>query len=509
MRRSKLLTPDCLAHRMSSQDRPKPPHKRLLGPPYRLVRRVLSPLHPGRVGSLAAWVLRVVRAIRRRRRDPRLTVGVDVSPLWEPLTGIGWYLYRLLEHLADREDLALRLYGPTLSATESVPPPAAPLPEGPSLERVLYPVPEEASVHPDRLIRLVRRLERWLIAADANQVLFAPNYLPSARFAACTGALVATVHDLGYRRVPWAIRQETLERLETDLDEVWFRARRIVVDSRAVRDEIVSEDLAQPGRLRVIPLGPGQLPGPPPGHPPGGTGTHGAELPPAGIPRGYALSVGTLEPRKNLETLLEAWRALRRRRGAAAPPLVLCGAFGWKSGALRSLVETARTEGWLHHLGYMDEASLGALYRNARLFVFPSRYEGFGLPVLEAFGAGVPVVASDLPVIRELGGDAALYAPPRDVEAWVEVIETLLDDRELARRLAAAASERAREFTWERAAELHVQVFQEAASPSASLRRHSPRSRSRIPGGANARQLASPPADQTPRIGEAPTEIGP
>ncbi|HEX6199343.1 MAG TPA: glycosyltransferase family 1 protein [Thermoanaerobaculia bacterium] len=434
----------------------KPLHKRLLGPPYRLGLRVLSRLHPRRVRDLLLWGVGVLAAIRRRRRDPRLTVAVDVSPLWEPLTGIGWYLYRLLQHLAPRQDLVLRLYGPTLAAAEAVPPPVVPLPEGPALERVLYAIPEDASLHRDRLIHLVRRLEPWLVAADGNRVVFAPNYLPSPRFAAAPGALVATVHDLGYRRVPWAVRRETQERLEAELDQVWFRARRIVTDSRAVRDEIVAEGLAASGRLRVVPLGPGQLPG--------SAGAEGASPPPAGLPPGgYALSVGTLEPRKNLETLLEAWRALRRRRSGAAPPLVLCGAFGWKAEGLRTRVEAARAEGWLHHLGYVDEAALAALYRGARLFVFPSRYEGFGLPVLEALAAGVPVVASDLPVVRELAAGAALYAPPMDVEAWVRQVERLLDDPELARRLAEAGGERARRYTWGAAAEAYAEIFREAA----------------------------------------------
>ena len=434
----------------------KPLHKRLLGPPYRLGRRVLSRLHPRRVRDLLRWGFGVLAAIRRRRRDPRLTVAVDVSPLWEPLTGIGWFLYRLLQHLAAREDLVLRLYGPTLAAAEAVPPPAVPLPEGPALEPVLYPVPADASLHRDRLIRLLRRLEPWLVAADGNRVVFAPNYLPSPRFAAAPGALVATIHDLGYRRVPWAVRRETQERLEAELDQVWFRARRIVTDSRAVRDEIVEEGLAAPERLRVVALGPGQLPG--------RVGAERASSAPAGLPPGsYALSVGTLEPRKNLETLLEAWRALRRRRPGHVPPLVLSGAFGWKTEDLRARVAAARAEGWLHHLGYVDEAALGALYRGARLFVFPSRYEGFGLPVLEALAAGVPVVASDLPVVREVAAEAALYAPPTEVEAWVRQVERLLDDPDLARRLAQAGRERAARFTWEAAAEAYVAIFREAA----------------------------------------------
>jgi alpha-1,3-rhamnosyl/mannosyltransferase len=458
----------------------KPLHKRLLGPPYRFLRARLWGLRryrPRELRELARWAAGVARAIRRRRREERLTVAVDVSLLWEPLTGIGWYVYRLLERLAPREDLALRLYGPSLAAGEAIPPPVVPLPAGPAIERVLYPTGGGEVFHQDRLVLLLRRLERWLIAADGNRVVFAPNYLPSPRFSAAGGALVATVHDLGYRMVPWAIRQETLERLEAELDLVWSRARRIVTDSAAVRDEIAAQGLAGPDRVRVIPLGPGQEPGREPGTAggPSGSGDPGAGTGPGGSspslpdgPAGYALSVGTLEPRKNLETLLDAWRSLRRRRAAAGaagevPSLVLCGQYGWKSEGLRRRVEEAEAEGWLRHLGYVDEGALASLYRGARLFVFPSRYEGFGLPVLEAFAAGVPVVASDLPVLRELAGDAVRYAPPTDVEEWVRQVAAVLDDPELARRLAAAGRERAKGYTWERAAELHVQVFREAA----------------------------------------------
>jgi alpha-1,3-rhamnosyl/mannosyltransferase len=219
----------------------------------------------------------------------------------------------------------------------------------------------------------------------------------------------------------------------------------------------------------VIPLGPG-LPLDRTQYRPDGT----AGLP-EGAPEGYALSVGTLEPRKNLETLLRAWRRLRRRRrarGETVPPLVLCGGYGWKAEGLRREVDAARAEGWLHHFGYVSEQELAAFYRNARLFVFPSRYEGFGLPLLEAMSAGVPAVASDLPVLRELGGDAALYAPALDEETWAERVEELLSDGELAERLAAAGRERAARFTWERAAEEHVAVFREAAESSGAIAAH-------------------------------------
>lgn len=433
----------------------KPLHKRVLGPPYRLVLGVLSRLHPRRVWALLVWGLGIVAAIRRRRRDPRLTVAVDVSPLWEPLTGIGWYLYRILQQLAFREDLVLRLYGPTLAAAEAVPPPAVRLPEGPSLERVLYPVPEDASLHRDHLILLVRRLKGRLIAADRNRVVFAPNFYPARRFgpaaARCGTALVATVHDLAFRHVPWAVGDETLELLSRHLARTLREAVRIVTPSEAVRRELAEEGLAPPERVRAIHHGSGQLAG------------EGPARPPSWAPRRYALFVGTVEPRKNLETLIRAWRMLGRRLGDRTPALVVCGRFGWKDERLRREVEAAAAEGWLHHPGYVPNEELAALFRGALCLAFPSHYEGFGLPVLEAFAAGTPVVASDLPVLREVAGDAALYAPPDRPEAWAEACAALATDPRLRQELAARGRERASRFSWSRSAEGHAEVFREAA----------------------------------------------
>jgi len=267
--------------------------------------------------------------------------------------------------------------------------------------------------------------------------------------------LVATVHDLSYLKVPWAVRQETQDNLERHLDWVWSRAAMILTDSHAVRGEIVGAGLAAPSRVRTVHLAAAHRPDDP--DDPGDPGE-----PPAGAPELYALFVGTVEPRKNLETLLDAWSGLRAQ-SADPPSLVVCGRLGWKSGGLAKRIERAESEGWLRHFGYVSDSELASLYRNALLVALPSHYEGFGLPVLEALAAGTPVVASDIPVLREVAGDAALYAPPDRPDLWTERIEALLDDGDLARSLGTRGPERARRFTWERSADEHVEVFREAA----------------------------------------------
>jgi alpha-1,3-rhamnosyl/mannosyltransferase len=394
-----------------------------------------------------------------------LTVAVDVAAYWEPLTGVGRYLDSLLRHLADRDDLRLRLYGERMIDGPWARQPAAPLPEGSALEEVRYPLPPVSMLASRPLHPVLSRLRSLLIAADANRLVFAPNFYPPRRFlpALLTGraSLVATVHDLAYLRHPETVAPATRELLSRRMGRVFFDAAAILTPSEAVRGEIVAAGLAPASRVRAVHHGPG-------GGDAGRPGAGGAH-PPDWAPERYALFVGTLEPRKGVDTLLAAWRRLRRAAassgtGLSLPDLVLVGGPGWMDEALARSLEVGVSEGWLHRPGYVSGAELAALYRAASLLAAPSLYEGFGLPLLEALAAGTPVVASDLPVFREVAGDAALYAPPGRPDRWAEQIARLLADPALAARLAEGGRERAAAFRWERAAEETAEAFHAAAA---------------------------------------------
>ena len=161
----------------------------------------------------------------------------------------------------------------------------------------------------------------------------------------------------------------------------------------------------------------------------------------------YVLWVGTLEPRKNLPLLLDAFRAVVR---AGRPErLVIVGPDGWRGGP-RAVAAAAEDLGdRVRFMGAVRADRLNALYAGATLFAFPSIHEGFGLPVLEAMAQGVAVLASDIPVLREVGGPAAAYVPPTDSGAWAETLVELLNDESRRHRMGAAAREWATEFTWE------------------------------------------------------------
>lgn len=396
------------------------------------------------------WLSQEWAVLSARRSEPRLTVGIEIASFWEPLTGIGWYLYRLIENLAERDDLRVRLYGPSSIASQDLEPPVVALPEGPAIEFVQRHVPHRLVLPTGGLLGWLRRLEPLLIAADGNDVLFAPNYFLPRRFDLARGARVATVHDLGLRHFAWTLRSETLAELNEKFEHAVFEASRLITVSAAIKQELVAAGLADPARVTVVHHGPGQLSSVEPG-----------ELPTA-TPADFALHVGTIEPRKNIVALLDAWRVVRDRL-ENAPQLVLCGKYGWKTNAIRSKVKEAERQGWLTHLGYVEDSELAALYQRAKVVVFPTLYEGFGLPAVEALWARTPLVCSDLPVLREVTGGAALFAPPDRPDLFAERVIEVLTDSGLRDRLIETGAARVRDLSWAAAAESTARVWAEAA----------------------------------------------
>jgi alpha-1,3-rhamnosyl/mannosyltransferase len=236
------------------------------------------------------------------------------------------------------------------------------------------------------------------------------------------------------------------------------RAAHILTDSHFQRAEIIGYFGVAPERVTACHLGVGGEFHPrPPAECQAALERHGLRY------REYLLAVGTLEPRKNLELVLRAYAqlpaALRERC-----PLAIAGVVGWNTATLKPQLRSLARSGAIRLLGFVDEADLPAIYAGARLFLYPSLYEGFGLPPLEAMASGVPVITSNCSSLPEVVGEAGVQIDPGDESALCDSMRRLMDDPQAWRRYSEAGLERARGFTWEKTASLTADVLARAAS---------------------------------------------
>ncbi len=176
----------------------------------------------------------------------------------------------------------------------------------------------------------------------------------------------------------------------------------------------------------------------------------------------FLLAVGTIEPRKNLSTLVAAFEEVVRARPSSPIRLVVAGGRGWMSGATFDAFEKSAARERIVVAGYLGDCELRALYSSCRAFVYPSVYEGFGLPPLEAMRCGAPVVAGDIAAVAEVTNGAARLVNPRDASELARALVELLDDEGARRELSRAGISRAAEFSWGRTARMTLEVYAEA-----------------------------------------------
>jgi glycosyltransferase involved in cell wall biosynthesis len=262
---------------------------------------------------------------------------------------------------------------------------------------------------------------------------------------------VVTVHDLNYLVYPETHFGARSLGMRALVPLAVRRSHRVIVPSDATRRDLVDRLGADGSVIDVVPEGVGQPP------PAGANRRRGGRTESSGRP--LVLSVSAKRPHKNLMRLIEAMHRIPAER---RPLLVLPGYPTPHEAELRGRVQELGLDGDVRFLGWVSSEELEELYAAAACFVFPSLYEGFGLPVLEAMARGVPVATSSRASLGEVAGDAALLFDPEDVDSIVHAIETLLADGALARRLSAAGRERAAKFNWADAAEGTVASYRRA-----------------------------------------------
>jgi glycosyltransferase involved in cell wall biosynthesis len=377
----------------------------------------------------------------------RLTIGIDYRPALSRATGVGRYFEGLLSGLTrvDRENLYLLF----TSSFKERPRPAS----RPGNFRLV-----------DR--RLPVRLLNWLwhrleippldsLTGESLDVVHSPTPLlvPARRARA-----IVTVCDLFFLDHPETTRAEIRRDYAALVRGHARRAEAVLAISETTARD-VAEKLAVPeDRIVVIHAGVDErflANGAPPGESSGSNGGSGGG---SGGERPYLLAVATEEPRKNLPRLLEAVALLGARGWDGR--LVLAGGPGLDTPNLHEAIGRLGLGTRVTRLGYVGPEALPSLYRRARALVLPSLWEGFGLPLLEAMASGIPIVASDIPVHREVAAEAAVFAPAEDAGGLAEAIEDVWFDDSLRSRLVGCGRERVAAFSWEASAKKALALYQ-------------------------------------------------
>ena len=370
------------------------------------------------------------------KRTFMLRIAVDARPLSTEVTGIGRYTEQLLARLTEGEDDWLLLS-------------SSPLQERPWLES---PNVRVRTAHfKSRAAGMAwaqTGLPYWA-GRESVDLLWAPVHR-IARYLPKKIARVVTIHDLVWKHAGDTMRPLSRWLDATLMPEAVRLADRIIAVSNQTAQDLVAEFPESKDKIRVIPLGISTLPAP--------RGRDAVEA--LGLRDPYILFVGTLEPRKNLQRLIEAYAALpeEQRRGHV---LAVAGGRGWGDVDLPGLIGRLGLEGRVHILGYLDETLLSTLYAHAAFLAMPSLYEGFGLPLVEAMSAGRPVLTSMRASMPEVAGPAGVLVDPENLDSLVAGLSRLLDPVEQG-SLAAQARRQAGLFSWERAASATRAVFNEA-----------------------------------------------
>ncbi|MBA2656776.1 MAG: glycosyltransferase family 4 protein [Tatlockia sp.] len=374
-----------------------------------------------------------------------MNIILSIAPIRFPLTGIGRYTWELARNLALQSDLESLLYFSEYKMVSKVPIAG----EHSDLKHWSKRLVQQSALLTNAYHFLIPKLQKRALKLKDNYLFHGPNfYLPPFK-----GKKIATFHDLSLfiraeDHPPGRVRYAQKEILKT-----LKKADALIVDAEYIRQELASYFNYPLAKIHTVPLAAGEEFRPYTAQETRATLAH------YGLEHGqYSFYAGTIEPRKNLLTLLDAYEklpvGLRQQF-----PLVLSGYKGWLSEEIHQRIAKANRSGWAKYLGFTPAEHLPALFAGAKLFTFPSLYEGFGLPILEAMGSGVPVVCSNASTLPEVAGDAALMALPQDVDAWSELLQQGLTDDQWRAQAIKRGFLQAAQFSWARCTEQTMAAY--------------------------------------------------
>jgi glycosyltransferase involved in cell wall biosynthesis len=362
---------------------------------------------------------------------------INTIPLLSSLTGIGRYTFEISKYLEDEKVIKTYFFYGYYS------------------KKLLQPLSKsnlrfvKSFITKSQLVKSIARkllIKISSVLSPSYDIYWEPNFIPLENIKA--KKIVTSVHDFSFILYKEFHPQERIEYFENNFYKNIVRSDKIICFTEFTKNEIINYLDIEENKIKVIP--------------------HGIDhnlfkvykdlQVSFKLPKKFIFSVGSIEPRKNLLGLLNAYNSLKESYKKEYS-LVLAGFKGWENKEIMNIIE--KNKEYIHYLGYISDEELAKTYNLASLFVYPSFYEGFGLPPLEAMACGTPVVTSNVSSLPEVGGDAVIYCNPSEVVDIKEKIELVLNDKGLQKEMIIKGLERVKEFTWEKSAEDHIKVFRE------------------------------------------------
>lgn len=379
-----------------------------------------------------------------------IRVAFNGSALLSPLTGIGQYSKCLAEQLRLGQETELHFFYAAIWSRDIRTGPIKEIGAIKDLIKALVPQP----------YRVSRGLQQWQFSRGTNairpHIYHEPNFIPF-RF---DGPTIITAHDLSWIRFPETHPDERVAVMTKSFPRALEAAHHVLTDAAYVRQEIIDQFGISPERITSVPLGARSI------FRPRSEATCVPVLSKLGLQyRQYVLCVGTLEPRKNLELAIRAYAALppafRERY-----PLVTVGMRGWLTSKLESVMQPLVASGELRPLGYTSDETLASLYSGALVLIYPSLYEGFGLPPLEAMASGTPVIVSNRSTLPEVVGDAGVIIDAEDELGLRQALLGLAEDPGFWNERVSASLKQAEGFSWQRCADQTLAVYRKVLAES-------------------------------------------
>lgn len=295
----------------------------------------------------------------------------------------------------------------------------------------------------------------WLFN-DQSDIYHFFNFIVPPRI---EGKVITTIHDMTYELYPETMDKKNLKRIKSDIHYSVNRADKIITVSESSKNDIMKFLSVDEAKIEIV--------------------YNGVEYDKFNksysedekskirvkytLPKNYILYMGTLEPRKNIESIIEAFSLFKKENTVSNQntKLVIAGKKGWLFENIFNLVNKLSLKDDVIFTDYIDENDKSIIYNMASLFVFPSLYEGFGIPVLEAMASSVPVITSNVSSLPEVAGDAAILVEPKDIKSIAKYMSKVLADKKLRNNLIREGHEQAKKFTWESSAKKLVNIYRE------------------------------------------------